>query len=321
MSHDGQQRAGGTDGEAFAVTVPELLAGVRVDRAVAFLTGASRRIAADLVAGGSVLVDGRLVAEGRERLVTGQRLMVTGLPKAGEDVAPEPETALAVVHEDPHLVVVDKAPGQVVHPGAGRSSGTLVGALVARYPDVAMLARTGVCGVTRPGIVHRLDRPTSGLLVVARTPVAYHELVAQFSARQVERTYLGMVHGVVEEPEGVVDAPIGRSERNPTLMAVAAAGRPARTHYTVVDRGPRATLLQLLLETGRTHQIRVHMAAIGHPVLGDVRYGASPGVLSADRIFLHASRLGVRHPGSGARMAWESPLPEDLRSVLEDWRK
>lgn len=301
--------------------MPGLLAGVRVDRAVAFLTGASRRLAADLVARGSVQVDGGAVTEGSVRLAAGQRLVVADQPEVEGEVAPEPETALVVVHEDAHLVVVDKLAGQVVHPGAGRPSGTLVGALVARYPDVAALARSGVCEPTRPGVVHRLDRPTSGLLVVARTPAAYHALVAQFSARQVARTYLGMVHGVVEEPEGVVDAPIGRSERHPTRMAVTAGGRPARTRYQVVERGPRATLLELVLETGRTHQIRVHMAAIGHAVLGDVRYGAKPGVLEPERIFLHAARLGFRHPASGAPVAWESPLPADLRSILERWRE
>lgn len=304
--------------EPFEVTVPELLAGVRVDRAVAFLTGASRRVAADLVAAGSVWVGGRAVTEGRARLLAGQKLQVIDLSGVvAEVVAPEPETALVVVHEDDHLVVVDKPAGQVVHPGAGRPQGTVVGAVVARYPDVADLGRDGTCDPTRPGIVHRLDRPTSGLLVVARTPHAYGALVEQFSARQVQRRYVGMVHGVVEEPEGIVDAPIGRSERQPTLMAVTAAGRAARTRYRVVARGPQATLLELALETGRTHQIRVHMAAIGHPVLGDVRYGAPPGAAGPERIFLHAAHLGFRHPAGGGAVAWESPLPPDLEAIKE----
>jgi 23S rRNA pseudouridine1911/1915/1917 synthase len=200
-----------------------------------------------------------------------------------------------------------------------------------RFPDIAALA-DGPCDPTRPGIVHRLDRGTSGLLVVARTASAYEQLGAQMKARSVGRRYTALVEGHVADDRGVVDAPIGRSVRTPTRMAVTAAGRPSRTGYEVLARltlpgapggqPASATLLTCTLETGRTHQIRVHLAAIGHPVAGDDRYGPSRGrvlgpFMTPGRLFLHAGWLAVDHPGTGERVSWESALPPDLRAVLD----
>ena len=211
--------------------------------------------------------------------------------------------------------MIDKPAGLVVHPGAGHHDGTLVGGLLARYPDIAALVDSGVCPADRPGIVHRLDKGTSGLMVVARTEMAYTALVAQLADRTMRRRYLALVEGLVADDRGEIDAPIGRSTRTPTKMAVSSNGRSARTGYTVLERRsePRElTLLELSLESGRTHQIRVHMAAIGHPVVGDARYGAPDRRLGSGRFFLHAGRLAFTHPGSHERVEFAVPLPEDL---------
>jgi 23S rRNA pseudouridine1911/1915/1917 synthase len=218
------------------------------------------------------------------------------------------------VYEDDQVIVVDKPAGLVVHPGAGQQSGTLVHGLLARVPDLA-----GVGDADRPGIVHRLDKGTSGLMVVARTPEALADLTAQLKRRDVERRYLALVLGEVAEGKGVVDAPVGRSTRQPTRMAVTARGRAARTRYEVLERYTdpvSATLLECRLETGRTHQIRVHLAAIGHPVAGDTRYGRADA-LAMKRPFLHAHELAFDHPGDGARRRFQSPLPADLEQVRE----
>jgi 23S rRNA pseudouridine1911/1915/1917 synthase len=306
----------------FAATVPESLAGVRVDRAVALLTGVTRSGAAELVARGRVLLDGLEVRTRSRPLVAGAVLTVD-LPRRQTGPEPDATVPLAIVHEDAALVVVDKPPGIVVHPGAGAREGTLVQGLLARYPDIASAGDPG-----RPGIVHRLDRGTSGLLVVARTADAYDSLTAQLASRSVGRRYLALVAGHVPEARGAVEAPIGRSARTPTRMTVATSGRPARTTYEVLRRldtlagrggGVRtaASYLACTLDTGRTHQIRVHMAAIGHPVLGDDRYGRPPGgVLRRGRLFLHAAELALDHPVTGERTAWRSPLPADLAEVL-----
>jgi 23S rRNA pseudouridine1911/1915/1917 synthase len=312
--------------EEFVANVPQALAGVRVDRAVSILTGVSRSEAADLVASGRVRVDGRAVVQRSSPLAAGSELSVV-LPDETAPVAPVADVPFDVVYEDAALVVVDKPPGVVVHPGAGTRTPTLIAGLLARYPDIGALAST--TDPARPGVVHRIDKGTSGLLVVARTPAAYRALVSQMGARTVGRRYLALVEGLMADDRGVVDAPVGRSTRTPTKMAVTPAGRPARTRYLVVDRVdglrggrgwvPRpSTLLSCALETGRTHQIRVHFAAIGHPVVGDDRYGpgATRHVLAPGRLFLHAAELAIDHPESGARMTWTSPLPPDLLGVL-----
>lgn len=321
----------------FVANVPEALAGMRIDRAVSTLTGVSRSEAAALVDGGRVRVDGRPVFQRSTPLTAGGELSVE-LPGARAVLEPDAGVDFTVVYEDNDLVVVDKPAGVVVHPGAGSRDATLVAGLLARYPDIGALGPTS--DPARPGVVHRLDKGTSGLLVVARTPVAYRSLVAQMGARTVGRRYLALVGGLVADDRGVVDAPIGRSTRTPTKMAVTPSGRPARTRYVVMDRFERlfgtngwvplqASLLACTLETGRTHQIRVHFAAIGHPVIGDDRYGTGRAtrttrgtrrerrILAPGRLFLHAAELSIDHPVTGVRLSWSSPLPPDLRSVLE----
>lgn len=297
-------------------TIPSALHGERVDRAVALLTGLPRAEVAAMVEAGDVQVGGRPVSSRSLRLREGDRLEVS-LPEPALPFVLEADSTVgvAVVHEDRHLAVVDKAAGVVVHPGSGQRRGTLVQGLLARFPD---LARIGAGEADRPGIVHRLDKGTSGLLVVARTADAYQSLVAQLKCRQVERRYLCLVWGRVSAPDGVVDAPVGRSDGDPTRMAVSARGRPARTRYHVLDRwtAPTVTLLECRLETGRTHQVRVHLASIGHAVVGDERYGGTRPSLELGRPFLHAHQLGLRHPATGEEMSWSSPLPADLEGLL-----
>jgi 23S rRNA pseudouridine1911/1915/1917 synthase len=293
--------------------VPEALAGERLDRLVALMSGRSRAVAAALVESGAVSIDGVPVTSGKHRVAEGDVVAVD----AGEEaplVAPDPSVPVVVVHEDADVIVVDKPAGLVVHPGAGHATGTLVHGLVARYPEMV-----GVGDPDRPGIVHRLDRDTSGLLVVARTEPARTRLVRDLAERRVTREYLALVHGLPESDAGLVDAPIGRSTRVPTRMAVTAKGKEARTRYTVQRRWPifEMALLRCTLETGRTHQIRVHLAAIDHPVVGDPTYarGRRPPV-EVPRLFLHATRLAFDHPISGASIDLESPLPRELASTL-----
>jgi 23S rRNA pseudouridine1911/1915/1917 synthase len=296
--------------------VPAALEGERLDRVVALLTGLPRARSAELVADGGASLDGRPATARAERVVAGSTLEVEVPDEepADEAVRPDPSVEVPLVHVDDTVLVVDKPPELVVHPGAGHRDGTLAAGLLARFPELAEVG-----GPDRPGIVHRLDRGTSGLLVVARTPAAYDDLVAQLAARSVERRYVALVLGVPEPRAGVVDAAIGRSPRDPTRMAVTATGRPARTHYrveAVSDEPVPTARLSCRLETGRTHQVRVHLAAIGHPVVGDARYGGDRPSLPAPRPFLHAARLGFRHPATGEAVAFESPLPADLEEVL-----
>ena len=301
--------------------IPPSLDGVRADRAVALLAGISRSAAAGLVDSGGVRVEGRPVRDRATPLVAGTMLEVDEITVEPATPPPAPTVPFEVVHADDQLLVVDKPAGVVVHPGAGHRTGTLVSGLLARFPDLAEM--TGVGDPTRPGIVHRLDRGTSGLLAVARTPDAYGSLVEQLRRRSVGRRYLALVAGRVAEERGVIDAPLARSARVPQRMAVVSEGKAARTRYEVLVRTETpisATLLALQLESGRTHQIRVHLSAIGHPVVGDDRYGG-PGrvggrLLAPGRLFLHAAELALDHPQSGARLRWESPLPSDLAEVL-----
>ncbi|MBV8462005.1 MAG: RluA family pseudouridine synthase, partial [Acidimicrobiales bacterium] len=226
----------GVDELTISTEVPALLAGVRVDRGVAMAANVSRAAAAELVEAGRVLVDGTAVLVGRTPLAEGAVLTVRLPESVDARVAPEPEVAFEVVHADQWVAVVDKPAGLVVHPGAGHDVGTLVGGLLARFPDLAELVDSGVCAADRPGIVHRLDKGTSGLLAVARTADAYRALVEQLSTRTMERRYVALVVGDVSDDRGVVEAPIGRSTRTPTKMAVTAGGKPARTAYTVLER-------------------------------------------------------------------------------------
>jgi 23S rRNA pseudouridine1911/1915/1917 synthase len=306
-----------SEGETISTEVPALLAGVRVDRGVAMVADISRGAAAQLIADGRVLVDGVPVSVGRVALREGAILTIA-LPAARDGgVAAEAGVRFEVVFADDVMAVVDKPAGLVVHPGAGHHEGTLVGGLLDRFPDLAQLVESGVCPPDRPGIVHRLDKGTSGLLAVARTEDAFRALVDQLATRTMERRYLALVEGDVADDRGEVEAPIGRSTRTPTKMAVTASGKPARTAYTVLERRDGQTLLELALQSGRTHQIRVHMAAIGHPVVGDARYGTPEKRLGSGRFFLHAFKLAFAHPVTGARTEFTSPLPEDLRAYLD----
>jgi len=308
-----------------AVSIPGALEGERVDKVVALLSGLTRAQVARLIASEGVRLRGEVVAAGSRR-VRADDILETDLRLLANVAAPGPAPAVAgevpfrVVHADEAVIVIDKPPGVVVHPGAAHHSGTLASGLLALYPDLASLPEVGFGERDRPGIVHRLDKDTSGLLVVARTPDAYRSLTAQLKERTVRRTYLALACGAFGAQEGVVDAPIGRSHRDPTRMTVAAGGRTARTHYRVLASfaSPlEATELELRLETGRTHQIRVHLAAIGHPVVGDARYRGDRRRSGCARPFLHAAGLGFTHPLSGEAVDYSSPLPDDLREVLE----
>lgn len=298
---------------AEALAVPDALVGERLDRAVALLTGWTRREVQDLVEAGAVLVDGARVPKSR-KLEAGSVVELLAEPEVAGPPAPDAAVEVVTRYEDDDVVVVAKPAGLVVHPGAGHPDGTLVNGLLARYPEIA-----DVGDPARPGIVHRLDRDTSGLLVVARSQAAYAGLVEMLAGHDVERRYDALVWGVPASPRGVIDAPIGRSVRRPTRMAVREGGRGARTAYEVVDtyREPELARLVCRLETGRTHQIRVHLQAIGHPVVGDAAYGGHRSAIDLDRPFLHAGGLAFAHPVTGDRIAVDEPIALELLSLLE----
>lgn len=306
-----------TDPAAFLVErMPAALDGERIDRVVALLTGCSRAEAAELVAAEGVMVGGRTVTKASHRLAEGDEVSILADPvRPPVVVEPDPGVEVHVVHADDDVIVIDKQAGLVVHPGAGHSGSTLVHGLLARFPELREVGEP-----ERPGLVHRLDRGTSGLMVVARNPDAYEELVHQLSTHAVERVYTALVWRHLEHPQGVVDAPIGRSRRDPLRMTIAIDGRPSRTHYRL-DRTftepVEASLVTCELETGRTHQIRVHLASIGHPVVGDELYGGVRHSLRTPRPFLHARRLEFVHPGSAEPVAFESPVPDDLSELID----
>lgn len=298
--------------------VPQGLHGERLDRVVAAITGLSRSAAKALVTDGQVSVDGQPVVNGSAKVQAEQAIGVTLPDLSIPALVPDPDVEFTVVYDDEEVIVVDKPAGLVVHPGAGQGSGTLANGLLARFPELA-----GVGESHRPGIVHRLDRGTSGLLVVARTAEAYGRLVEQMSAHEPTRIYMALAWGHVESDVGRIDAPIGRSIRHPTRMTVSESGKAARTEYTVTrrfDHPVPTSLVSCRLETGRTHQIRVHLRAIGHPVVGDRDYdGGRPG-LDPGRPFLHAAELRFRHPRRGDELAFTVDLPEDLRVTLTQCR-
>ena len=301
-------------------TIPASLDGERIDRSLALLTGLTRSEVASIIAAGAVSVDGLTVISRHRRVVAGEQITA-----ALEGAVPDPERAplpnadvpFEVVYEDAQLLVINKPPGVVVHPGAGHQDDTLVSGLLAAYPDLA--AANGV-EAFRPGIVHRLDKDTSGLLVVARDEATRLSLSEQLAARDMGRTYLALARGLVNNDEGIIEAPIGRSLRDPTKMAVRQAGRAARTRYLVARRYSSPvdlSYLEVKLDTGRTHQIRVHFQAIGHPIAGDTRYGGSLGGLGLKRPFLHAWKLDFIQPLTGAEISMTAPLPADLVAVLD----
>jgi 23S rRNA pseudouridine1911/1915/1917 synthase len=294
------------------LAVPATLAGERLDRALALLTGWSRAEVARLIDDGAVLVGGQPVAKSH-RLEEGALVELLSEPAPELPPGPEP-VPVDVRFADDDLVVVSKPAGLVVHPGAGHPGGTLVNGLLHRFPELA-----DVGDPARPGIVHRLDRDTSGLMLVARSARAYDVLVAALARRDVDRRYLALVWGRFDARRGVIDAPIGRSLTRRTRMAIRDEGRAARTSYEV--RGaydtPEVSLVECRLETGRTHQLRVHLSAVGHAVVGDAAYRGDRPSLRPGRPFLHAHRLALDHPTTGRHLTFEDPLPSELASVLD----
>jgi 23S rRNA pseudouridine1911/1915/1917 synthase len=267
---------------------------------------------------GAIQVDGRRL-RGKDKVLGGERVLIEAELEVDEQVAPE-EIPLQIVFKDPALFVIDKPPGMVVHPGAGNARHTLQNALLALDPKLAV--------VPRAGLVHRLDKDTSGLLVVARTPEVHTALVAALAVREIGRHYIALVSGAMTGG-GTVDEPIGRHRSQRTRMAVRADGRPSVTHYRLMKRFRAHTLLHVELESGRTHQIRVHLAHIGYPVVGDPVYGgrrrvpggASPAVIAEldkfNRQALHAARLKLAHPLTGKEMEWEAPMPADMTHLVK----
>jgi 23S rRNA pseudouridine1911/1915/1917 synthase len=296
-------------------TVPEAAEG-RIDRFVADVSGLSRSYVQKLITEGHVTASGGPV-KSNESVVPGEIVDLEIPDPRPLDLAPEP-IPLSVVFEDDDLLIVDKAAGLVVHPAPGHPGGTLVNALLARDTEYG-----GIAGVQRPGIVHRLDRDTSGLLMVAKNDRAQASLMAQLKARGVKKTYLGLVQGAVVATSGRVEAPIGRDPHHRTRMAVVPAGRPAVTGYRVRERLPGWTLLELDLVTGRTHQIRVHLDAIGQPLAGDPVYGTGTsrrGPDGLERLFLHSWRIELQSPADGHLIRATAPLPPELEAVLEGLR-
>ncbi len=287
-------------------------AGVRLVRYVSGrYTELSRTQIQRLIAGGYILVNGSVAKSGL-KLSTGDRLTISLPPPTPGTLAPE-DIPLKVLYEDDDLLVIDKPAGLAVHPAPGHPSHTLANAIVAHLPD---LPENG--GWQRPGIVHRLDKDTSGVMVVAKSNAAQLSLTGQFKNRSVAKTYLVLVKGHLTPEEGVIEAPIGRDRRHRERMAVVAEekGRAARTEYTVIEYLGGYTLLEVRPETGRTHQIRVHLAAIGYPVVGDAVYGVKSPHLS--RQFVHAARLGFKHPATSDYMEFTAELPADLAQALRD---
>jgi len=297
-------------------TVPSALAGQRVDRVISLVADIPRAAASQIIDAGAVLLDGVVVKAGKIKVTEGQRIVVDlSLLPEKQLPAAEPNIKVDVVYVDEDVIVINKQAGIVVHPGAGNPTGTLVNAVLAIYPEIA-----SVGDPFRPGVVHRLDAGTTGLMVMARTKGAYDSLVEALQRRVVVRRYLAIVWGEMSAPSGVIDAPLGRDQRDPTKMAVLAGGKIARTNYEVRQAFTlpvSCSLLECGLETGRTHQIRVHLATLGHSVVGDVVYGGARSVLSSPRPMLHAMTLKFDHPVTGIEMEFHSEIPKDFAAILE----
>lgn len=293
------------------LSVPRALDGERLDRALAVILGVSRAAARELIESGAT-VDG--AGAKVSDAVSAGSVIRSAAPRDPLRLIPE-RVDFGILHEDEHLLVIDKPAGVVVHPGSARHRGTLAAGLLERFPEL-----DGVGEPLRWGLVHRLDKETSGAMVVARTAEAHALLKAMIRAREVVRVYTVLVEGLFNVPTGTIDAPIGPDQARPTRRTLTQGGKQAVTHYRVLagHAGSNTSLLEVRLETGRTHQVRVHLAAIGHPVIGDRTYGSTTSRLGSPRQFLHASRLSFMHPLTGGAIDVESPLPPDLRSVLEN---
>jgi len=304
-----------TPTELICEVVPQSLDGERIDRLVALLADISRSAAADLIGSYSVTIDG-VAAKARSIRVEAGQCIEFPAPTVAAPLVVGPDAAVEfeVMHEDDVVIVINKPPGLVVHPGHGNPDGTLVNGLLARFPDIEAVGDR-----ERPGLVHRLDAGTSGLLAVARTEEARLHLSDQLIDHSMMRRYDALVHRCPSPSQGMVDAPIGRSARQPTRMAVAQTGREARTRYELVRTwtDPAVSLLSCELETGRTHQIRVHLNAIGHSVVADPTYGDGRFELGLARPFLHAGTLRFRHPATDEMLEVSAPIPPDLQVVLD----
>ena len=302
------------DGDRLELSPATEHSGERLDGYVASqLVDLSRNYIQQLIADGDVQVDGA-PRKRTFKVATGQVIDIRIPEPTTHDIQPQ-ELPLVIVYEDADIAVIDKPAGMVVHPAAGHADGTLVNGLLYRYPEIA------INGTNRPGIVHRLDKDTSGLIVIARTPSGQKLLLEQWADGSVQKGYKALVHGVIEENEATVDAPIARAPNDRQRMAVIGSGKPSITHFSVEERFDATTFLDVEIETGRTHQIRVHLAFIGHPVVADLLYSnRSWPTLGLRRQFLHAWQLGLRLP-DGRRELFESPLPNDLERTLGEVRR
>ncbi|WP_309122910.1 RluA family pseudouridine synthase [Paenibacillus sp.] len=304
------------DIETFGIEIGSDEAGQRIDKLLSdALEDVSRSQLQDWIRDGHVLVNGAAVKP-NYKVAASDEVVVRPPDPAPTELVPE-NIPLDVVYEDRDVIVVNKPRGMVVHPAVGHPSGTLVNALMYHCKDLS-----GINGEIRPGIVHRIDKDTSGLLMAAKNDVAHTSLAAQLKEHSVTRRYVAVVHGVLEHDQGTVDAPIGRDPQDRKLFTVTDKGaRHAVTHFVVTERFPEFTVLELLLETGRTHQIRVHMKFIGHPLVGDPVYGRSKGrTMEVPGQALHAAVLGFTHPRTGERLTFEAPLPSEMQSFIEQLR-
>ena len=312
----GEKRVDYSANACHALTVPADCGGMRLDLALARLWPKhSRNRLQNWIREGRVSVGGKVVCEPKQKLWGGELLEVIEAPDENLLSSSPEAIALNIVHEDETLIVLDKPAGLVVHPGSGNWTGTLLNALLYHEPALEK--------VPRAGIVHRLDKDTTGLMVVAKTLEAQTDLVRQLQARTVKRYYQALVRGVLESG-GTVEEPIGRHPTQRTKMAIVHTGKPARTHYRIVERFIDCTLVECALETGRTHQIRVHMTALGHPLVGDQVYGGGASRVPIGPEFprqaLHARRLGLIHPATGKPMLWKSNMPDDMAELIETAR-
>jgi len=301
------------EGQEIAFTADK--GGERLDKVIpARVPDISRAVAQRLIKTGEITVNGR-PSKPSYRVQAGDEVFVRIPAETPEQVLPE-DIPLDVIYEDAALLVVNKPAGLVVHPAYGHTSGTLVNAVLAHCPQVA-----DVGGPDRAGIVHRLDKDTSGLILIAKDEVTRAALQRQFKHRQVAKTYLALVEGPVQPREGIIEAPVGRSKRQRKKMAVVRSGREARTMYRATEYFPDHTLLEVRPHSGRTHQVRVHLAWLGYPIVGDVVYGRRRQRLLRGRHFLHAARLRFTHPATGEEVEFKAPLPPELAAVLERLRR
>lgn len=295
-------------------SVDEKISPTRLDVFLSTKFDGSRSHVQKLISGGCVTVDGQQV-KASFKLTGGEKISVTDIAPAEINVLPE-NLPLDILFEDADIIVVNKARGMTVHPAETCASGTLVNALLYHCRDLS-----GINGVKRPGIVHRLDKDTSGVMVVAKTDTAHLSLSAQIQSKTAVRTYLAIVHGVLKDDAGIVTGAIGRDKSDRKKMAIVPDGKPAVTEFKVLQRFDNFTFVECKLQTGRTHQIRVHMTAIGHPLVGDTKYTARKNFFDIDGQALHSHTLSLTHPTTGEVMNFVAPLPADMQKILRELRR